>query len=184
MTTLIQYEKENNDNIYFLTLKSVNGLPIILDKKYFDIILETIKYSILNKGWIVYAYTILINHIHIILKTKKDYILSKSIKEFKSFTGKKIIKKLELDKKFDILDELYVEANIKKDRKIQIWRRSVWPEIIASVEFLNQKVNYIDFNALKHGVVNDIELYPYTSYHNHYCNHDCFLKINDPKELI
>ena len=32
---------------------------------------------------------------------------------------------------------------------------------------------------MHHGVVKDIENYPYTSYHDHYCNHPTLLKIDD-----
>lgn len=184
MLTLKQFENTSDNSLYFLTLKTINGLPVILNKKYYNILTDSLKYCMDNKGWIIYAYIILINHIHLIVKIEDGYSLSGSISDFKGFTSKSIIDFLREDDEFDILNELFIEANKNKDRNCKIWRRSVWPETISSREFLIQKMNYVDLNPQKHGVVKDIEKYPYTSYHNHYCNHELVLNINDIKELL
>jgi len=185
MVTLKQVEDLcDSDGVFFLTIKSINGLPILLDKKYYQVILSSLKYGCENKGWKIYAYTILINHLHLVLKVLKGYSLSGTISDFKSFTAHEILKLLRKDKQYNILDELAMAANKMEDCNYKIWRRSCWPEAITSRKFLLQKVKYVDNNAAKHRIVRDIESYLYTSYHNHYCEHEVVLDIDDIKELI
>ncbi len=182
MTTLKQFKTDNN--VLFLTIKSIKGLPILIDDSYYKIILDSLNHCRRNKNWIIYAYTILINHIHIVLKVKKPFLVSKTINEFKSYTAHNILNKLKVDNQFSLLKNLQYAAIHNKDRDNKIWRRSCWPETIGSVKFLLQKAHYTDYNALKHGVVDNIEQYPYTSFHNHYCDHEVLLKIDEIGEQL
>ncbi len=177
-------EAQKYSDIFFLTIKSIDGLPILINEKYYKIILDSLKFCRENKGLKIYAYTILLNHLHLVIMMAEGFSLSDTIGDFKKYTAHEILKQLELDKQYNLLDELIITANKTKDREKKVWRRSCWPEIIVSEKFLLQKVNYIDLNAQKHGVVRDIEKYPYTSYHNHYCNHKVVLEIDDIKELL
>ncbi|MFH1522260.1 MAG: transposase [Patescibacteria group bacterium] len=182
MPTLKQTEKDGS--LFFLTIKAINGLPILRNNKYYQVILDSLKYCRENKGWKVYAYTILINHLHIMLKVKDNFSLLETVSDFKSFTAHKILKLLREDKQYDILDEMRMSAYRTKDRDNKIWRKSCWPEILLSKRFIRQKGKYINLNAMEHYVVKDIENYLYTSYHNHYCNHEVVLEIDDIKELF
>jgi len=180
--TLKQIQKHGDT--FFLTIKSIDGLPILLNRTYYQIILDSLKFCRENKGWEIYAYTILINHLHLVLKISEKFSLSNTIRDFKQFTSKRILNKLKKDNQFDLLKELEIVANKDEDRENKVWRRSCWPEVVSTEKFLLQKVKYIDLNAQKHGIVDDIEKYPYTSYHNHYCEHKAVLEIDDFKELL
>ena len=175
-------ETQEAGSLFFLTIKSINGLPILASEKYYKTILDSLDYCRKNKGWKIYAYTILINHLHLVLKIMEGNSLSGTVKEFKSFTAHEILKLLKEDKRYNVLDELRMAAYKTEDRDYKIWRKSCWPETISSEKFLRQKIKYTDLNAMKHGVVEDIENYPYTSYHNHYCEHEFILKIDDMGE--
>jgi len=182
MLTLKEIEKDNN--VFFLTIKSIDGLPILLNKKYYQIILNSLEFCQGNKGWKIYAYTILINHLHLVLSILKEFSLSETVSNFKSYTANKILNQLRLDKQSNILDSLHKAANRTKDRKSKLWRRDCYPKAIISEKFLLQKVKYIDLNAKKHRLINDIEKYPYTSYHNHYCHHKVVLAIEEVGKLL
>jgi len=182
MMTLKQAEQHGNT--FFLTIKTIYGLPILINKKYYQIILDSLKFCRANKGLKIYAYTILLNHLHLVVSMLDNFSLSDTIGDFKKFTAHEILKQLKLDKQYDLLDELHIAASKNKNQDSKIWRIDCWPKIIATEKFLLQKVKYTDLNARKHGVVRDIENYLYTSYHNHYCNHNVVLKIDDVKNLL
>ena len=182
MITLQEIEK--NNNTFFLTIKSIDGLPLLINKKYYQIILDSLKFCRENKGWKIWAYTILINHLHLVLSTSDNYSLSISVGEFKSFTAKIILKQLKIDKQYNLLDALNTAADRIKDRETRLWRRDCYPKAVITKKFLLQKVKYTDLNAQKHNIVNDIEKYPYTSYHNHYCDHPVVLEIDDIKNIL
>ena len=182
MMSLKQAEKYGD--IFFLTIKSVNGLPVILNERYYKIILDSLKFCRENKGLKIYAYTILLNHMHLVVMAGERINLSEAIGDFKKFTANQIFEQLKLDEQFDLLNELRMGVRNDKNSNCRIWRKDCFPKTIETENFFLQKVNYIDLNAAKHNVVKDIEEYPYTSYHNHYCNHKVVLEIDDIKELL
>jgi len=177
-------QAEEAGSLFFLTIKTINGLPVLINKDYYDVIIDSLNFCRNHKDWGIYAYTILINHLHLLLSIKKEDSLWNTIGDFKSYTAHEILKLLKRDKQYDILAEMRIAAYKSNDRDNKIWRKNCWPEIIISDKFFWQKVDYIDFNAWQHGIVKDIENYIYTSYHNHYCKHNVILKIDNIEELF
>ena len=177
-------EAQRNGNIFFLTIKSIYGLPILINEKYYTIILDSLKFCRQNKRCRIYAYAVLFNHIHLVLRILEGFSLSDAVRDFKKYTANQILKQLKIDNQYDLLEELKITANKTKDRDGKVWRRDCWPKVIETEKFFFQKIQYIDFNAQKHGIVKDAEQYPYTSYHNHHCNHGLILEIDDIKELF
>ncbi len=164
-------------NTFFLTLKIIKDINIFVSKKYFDIIISSLDYCQKHKGIHILAYAILSNHLHLIFWMDEEVVLKDVIRDFKHFTAKQIIKLLQKDKKFHTI-EIFKEAALDTtDRKCKVWRRTTHPEAIYFDKFLEQKVRYVDYNAAHHGIVEDIEDYLYTSYHNHYCQHETVLKL-------
>lgn len=155
----------------FITLKIVKDLHIFISRPYFDILLNSLRYCCDNKGLHIYAYTILINHLHLVFWIEEGVIASSLLRDFKKFTANRLLVQLKLDRRKDILEVLRRAAVGRGDRNFRFWKKACHPEGITTDKFLIQKINYVDFNAVKHGVIDDIEKYPYTSYHNHYCKH-------------
>ena len=66
-------------------------------KTYADIVLDSLRYCINNKGLKVHAWCIMSNHLHLILSAP-DGDLSGIIRVFKKFTSKAIIQEIETSK--------------------------------------------------------------------------------------
>ena len=60
-------------------------------------IVESLNYCIERKGLKVYAWCLMSNHIHIILQAAEDFRLSDIIRDFKKFTAKAILKRIETE---------------------------------------------------------------------------------------
>ena len=55
--------------------------------------------------------------------------------------------------------------NIKYERKWQLFEWRFKAKLINSDEYLSQCLSYVNFNAIKHNIVDNIEDYKWTSYH-------------------
>lgn len=139
----------------------MDWIPVFTSKKYFHLIFDTIKFYQEHDELKIYAYVIMPNHIHLILSCND---VSKTMASIKKYSAKKIIEELKADKRTDILNKFY---ELKKDYKItskyQVWQEGYHPQLISSAEMFEQKINYIHYNPVKKGLVNEIEEWKYSS---------------------
>lgn len=85
------YQIKEQNALHYVTLQIVYWIDIFTRKTYRDIIIESLRYCQQEKGLEIYAYVIMSNHVHLIIKSEKNE-LSDIISDFKKFTSKKIIK--------------------------------------------------------------------------------------------
>jgi hypothetical protein len=97
--------------------------------------------------------------------------LSDTIREFKSFTAKKILEAIQTEpesRKEWILNLFEFSAKQhKRNEKYQIWTHENHAEIIYSNKFIDQKINYIHANPVQAGIVVLAEDYLYSSAKNY-----------------
>lgn len=166
------YKILNQDGLHFLTFTVVEWVDVFTRKMYKDILIESLKHSINNKGLILNAYVIMSNHLHIIAHTDNDAGLSAIIRDFKKFTSKEIIKtimneKTESRKKWMI--KIFKENGINNsnNKKYQFWIQKNRPTELVSPKWINQKLNYIHNNPVKAGIVENADDYIYSSARNY-----------------
>lgn len=88
---------KNQDALHFITITVVGWVDIFTRMQYKDIIIESLKFCVQNKGLKLYAYVIMTNHLHLIVSA--DAGISDIIRDFKKFTSKEILKLLIEDSK-------------------------------------------------------------------------------------
>ena len=88
------YKIIEQDKLHFVTLQVVEWVDIFTRKKYRDIIVENLDYCQKNKGLEIYAWVIMSNHVHLLVKSDKDE-LSNILRDFKSYTSKKILDEID-----------------------------------------------------------------------------------------
>ncbi len=91
------YQIKDQSAIYFVTFQVVGWVDIFSRKIYRDLILESLKFCQINKALIIYGYVVMTNHLHLILRSDNDS-LSDTIRDFKRFTSREIIKSIEMSK--------------------------------------------------------------------------------------
>ena len=168
------------DGIYFMTFQVVEWVDIFTRQIYRDIIIDSLRFCQKEKGLVVYAYVIMSNHVHIILQSE-THQLSKTLKEFKSYTAKQILEAVgyntESRRTWMRLVFKYAASHHKRNSIHQFWRHDNHPEIIFSNKFLDQKLNYIHQNPVKAGIVAKAEDYIYSSATN-YCDEKGLLDVS------
>jgi len=88
------YKIIEQDKLHFITLQVVDWIDIFTRKKYRDIIIENLAYCQQHKGLEIYAWVIMSNHVHLLLKSNTNN-LSGTIRDFKSYTSKKILEEID-----------------------------------------------------------------------------------------
>ena len=106
------------------------------------------------------------NHLHLLLKSQKED-LSDILRDFKSYTSKKILEAIESgnESRKEWMLTLFRSAALKHKRnsKYQFWTHENHSEHIFSNKFMEQKLAYIHDNPGRAGIVNNAEEYKYSS---------------------
>ena len=133
------------NGLIFLTLVTNNRNPILISnidilKIAFDNVREYYKFDLI-------AYSIHPDHIHCIIKPQNINDYPKIVKSFKySFT-----------RNFNVG---LVNPTYKK-----LWQNRYWEHSIRNEQDLNQHLNYIHYNPVKHNLVNCANEWEYSSFH-------------------
>jgi REP element-mobilizing transposase RayT len=146
---------------HFITCTILHWIPIFTRQESVEIVLESLKYLQKTDNLKIYAYVILENHLHLIASSDD---ISKSMKKFKSFTAKQIIKLLQRENVKTILNQLafYKKAH-KKDTTYQLWQEGIQPKLIINDKMMIDRINYIHNNPLKRGYVDEAKHWRYSS---------------------
>ena len=180
------YKIRNQNLPHFITATVVDWVDVFTRKNYRDIIIECLDFCIKNKSMTLYGYVIMSNHIHMIVQSD-DGKLSDLLRDFKKFTGTKIIQKIKSDpesRRESMLErfQLATESH-SRNKNYQFWQYGNHPEEIYSTKFMWSKLDYIHLNPVRAGVVEKASHYIYSSATNYVCDTG-LLKIEKADILV
>ena len=84
------YQIRNQEGICFLTFQIVGWVDVFSRIHYKDIIIESLSYCRKEKGMELFAYVIMNNHIHLIIRSRSGD-LSALVRDYKKYTSKQIL---------------------------------------------------------------------------------------------
>ena len=143
MSMLRRYKSDCN--LYFITNVTYNRLPILVE--HGDLLMTSME-SIGNKeDVIIIAYTILPEHLHLIMDVN-DFNISTIMQRIKM--------------SFGALYRGRMRANSGR-----IWQHRFWDHIIRSQEDFNRHLDYIHYNPVKHGYAKSPFEWEYSSIHDY-----------------
>ncbi len=114
-----------------------------------------------NKGLEIFAWCIMSNHVHLIIRAKERYLLQDILRDFKKFTSKAIIKAIS-DNPVESRKE-WLFKQFKTDEGYSFWRGDNKPIELWSNPVIDQKLNYLHQNPLEEGLVFRAQDYRYSS---------------------
>ena len=156
--------------LHFLTMTIVDWVDVFSRKNYRDVVIECFDFCVKKKGMILYSYVIMSNHIHIIIQSN-DGKLSDLIRDFKKFTAKTILDKIQTEpesrrewmlERFKLATETH-----SRNKNYQFWQLGSHAEEIYSEKFMWSKIDYIHFNPVRAGIVLKPQDYNYSSASNY-----------------
>ena len=155
---------------HFITATIIDWIDVFSRKNYRDVVIECFDYCIKNKGMILYGYVIMSNHIHFIAQSKEGK-LSDLIRDFKKFTAKSILEKIQTEpesrrewmlERFKLATESH-----SRNKNFQFWQYGNHPEEIYTNKFMWSKLDYIHLNPFRAGIVAKASHYLYSSASNY-----------------
>jgi len=164
------YQIDDQNSIYFLTLRVVDWVDIFSRKIYADIVLESLKYCRSKKGLKLWAYVIMTNHVHLIVSAENGN-LSDIMRDFKNFTATQILKTI--DNEFEsrrkwMLKIFEIAGQKHKGRqKYQFWAHTNHAIELENYKFTLQKLAYIHLNPVRAGYVEEPDEWMYSSQRNY-----------------
>ncbi|MFP8487582.1 REP-associated tyrosine transposase [Gracilimonas sp. Q87] len=138
---------------YFLTSSIVDGIPLFKNPIIVQFILDALIFLQTKREVELNAYVVMENHMHLIAKGEE---LAKHVKNFKAFTAHQVIASLNENNSVRTLRSLQrAKLEHKTESKYQVWQEGFHPKQLFTYEILAQKLEYVHFNPVKRGYVDD-----------------------------
>ncbi len=158
--------KPHNDptHLYFLTATILGWRQILMEPTYAHIVMDSLDWHRRHGRWSLYAYVLMPNHLHAIVKPASTQTISGVLQSFGSFTAHVILDHLESEGRHELLT-FFAQRKDKDARKQhQIWQ-PIQAKNVYSVEFLREKLEYTHNNpvAKRWRLVEDRADYAYSS---------------------
>jgi REP element-mobilizing transposase RayT len=170
---------EEGSRFYFTTSTIVEWTHIFTEKRYFDLIIDSLKYCQQHKGLELVGYVIMLNHLHLITYTEEGVQLSYVMGDFKKFTSKKITKQLRQDnRKLPLYIFRKAAERSRENQEYKVWEDGFHPQQIFSLEMLRQKLDYLHVNPVRKGFVERPEHWLYSSARNYVLGDHSVIRIN------
>jgi putative transposase len=165
--------------LYFSTCTIVDWLPVFSKEKYFQIIINSLKYCVSHKGLYLLGYVIMPNHIHLLTANSESTSLSDIMRDFKHYTSTKIARELESDNNRLFLYVIKKAASREsKEQRYKIWNGDFHPIVIVSEAWFTQKLTYMHLNPVRKGYVINPEHWKYSSARNWILGDESIMAIN------
>jgi len=156
-----RYQTVEGHDTYFVTCTVVKWLPLFTKPEMAETILNSLRYLHEQDRLALHAYVIIENHIHFIATTDR---FSDELRNFKSFTVKRILRLFKLSGSSFYLDLMrFSKKTHKTDQTYQVWQEGSHPIAMTDEKVLRQKIEYIHFNPVRRGYVDQPEDWRYSS---------------------
>ena len=166
-----KYKIRDKDRAYFVTLTVVGWIDLFTRVNHKQLLIESLKYCQENKGLTIFAYCIMPSHIHAIFRADGEPTLSDILRDFKTYTSKRLIQQIkeQPESRREWMLEYFKESckHLKRNQKYKVWQDGNHAEEIFSTRFLYQKLNYIHNNPVKDLIVEYPEEYMCSSAQNY-----------------
>jgi putative transposase len=129
--------------IYFVTSKTHLNRKLFKDEKNAQILLNCIDNLRKEGRYLLLAFVIMPDHLHILLRPDGEQEISKIMHSIKRGSSR-------------LINQMW-------SRKGPVWQRRFYERIIRDEKEFWEKVNYIYNNPVKAGLVESPEDYPYSS---------------------
>ncbi len=144
------YVIKDQSAVHFVTFTVHQWVDVFTRPQYVDILIESLQHCQTEKGLQIYAWVIMSNHCHLIVRSI-THPLSDVIRDQKKFTAKAIVKAIEDNKRESRRNWLLKVLTYQE--KIWFWNEGYHGEEVYSDSFYYSKVNYIHQNPVKAGIV-------------------------------
>jgi putative transposase len=129
--------------MFFVTMSTLDRQPRFLDNSSAQAVLDSLQFFRQRKEFELYAYVIMPDHIHVLVRLFPPLMFSAWARRFKSYTTHALGRK-------------------------SLWQTGSWTKDIESQDILTQKLSYIHSNPVRKNLCDDPAAYPWSSAREYY----------------
>ena len=156
-----RYKFRNPYGLYFVTLTVKHWVDVFTRRDYKDIIVESLDFCQKNKGLEIFAWVLMSNHLHLIVRGQDGYLLEDILRDFKKFTSKSIVNAIE-ESPQESRKEWLIKC-FKTNKGNNFWQEGNHPIELWTNAVIKEKLEYLHQNPVKSGIVYHVQDYVYSS---------------------
>lgn len=143
----------------YITFNTADWVDIFIRPVYKEVIANALNRFIREKGFTVYAWCLMSNHLHLVAEAKKGTGLAVIEKEFKKYTTQAILEAIDLEpelRRHWMLERFELcSKSLKKLEKFQLWQDCSNPVFIdfKQVYKLQERILYVHENPVRDKIV-------------------------------
>lgn len=175
----------NPDYLYFVSTTAVNRLHLFRRDVIKRIIVDSLHHLRTTRQMKLFVFVIMPNHIHVIVHFSEEHRLSDVMRDFKKFTARQIYRQFQAEEITKVLDVLRREGE-KAKQEYKVWDDDYDARDIFSIEFLQQKMDYIHYNPCQPHwkLVASPEQYLWSTARFYLDGKSCVIPIDDVREFL
>lgn len=164
-----KYFIRDQNALYFVTFRVVDWLFVFDQEFNRKVMFDSLKFCVENKGLEIYAWCLMSNHFHAIIRAAEGYKLSALIRDFKRFTSRTITQNM-MKHDLIITESKLLRFEIAASKDARVKRYKFWHQTNHAI-WINPHnprrtrniIRYIHNNPVKAGIVKIAEDYPWSS---------------------
>ncbi|MFC2031241.1 transposase [Chloroflexota bacterium] len=134
-------------HLFFETATILGWRQLFSNEEYARIVLDALVWHRSNRRWELFAYVLMPNHLHAVIKPLEPQTISTVLQSFGSFTAHAILEQLRSDRQEDLLAFFSQRHQRDTGKGHQIWQ-PIQAKNVYSAEFLREKVEYTHNNPV------------------------------------
>jgi REP element-mobilizing transposase RayT len=161
-----ELRKTYDGGLFFVTFTVVGWIDVFSRREFADEVVKNLKFCQEKKGLEIYAWCIMMNHMHMIISAKEGKKLSHILRDFKSYTATRLLDMIAnnpQESRKEWMMYLFKYFGQPSGQQLQFWQHTNYAVDLYSVDVIDQKVDYIHMNPVRAGYVTEPQFYPYSS---------------------
>ena len=162
-----KYKFHDQSQLYFVTFSTINWIDLFIRNEYKQIMLDSWKHCQAKKGLEIYGWCIMTSHIHMIIGTHGENLenIIRDMKRHTSIALRDALKNHPGESRKEWMLWMMERAGKKNGHNIefQLWQQDNHPIELFNPKILHQKLDYIHYNPVEAGIVENPEDYLYSS---------------------
>ena len=174
------------DHLYFITTSAVQHARIFDRPVIKRILVDSLNVARILGQVELYAFTIMPNHVHIIVRCQGDHTPPDVVREFKKATANLILRQYEAEGNQQALDFLTAAVQPGQKQQYAVWKGEYQAKNIVSPAFLAQKLDYVHDNPTQPHwqLAASPEQYPWSSARFYLSGQRALIPLSDAREFL
>lgn len=159
------YKVYDKFGLYSITFTIVGWIDVFTRECYKKVLVESLNYCTDRKGLYIHCWTIMSNHVHLIVTCDGD--LTGVIRDLKQFTAKSFLKLIQSENESRrewLMHMFQFHARFNKaNSNYQVWQHGYHAVELTTDAMIEQRIDYIEENPIRAGIVRNPEDFIYSS---------------------